>query len=134
MPETFLTTSNVTFAIGIIGVIFTVFFYFRKPQEDLELKQAVTSKDIDSKATVLAAKEMESKAALLAQQVQIERDSNEKKFNDIGIRIDQAFALAQNHLHTLDTKQDAMTANLTTLTIHVEKLSVILDERLPRKE
>jgi len=129
-----ITPANIVFAIGIITMLFSVFLFFRRPQEDMELKQAVASKDIDSKATVLAQKEMENKAALLDQQVKLERESNEKKFAEIGVRLDQAFALAQNHIHTLDTKQDAMAANLNTLTTHVEKLATIIDERIPKKQ
>jgi len=129
-----LTTSNVTFFLGFMGIVFTVFLYFRKPQEDMELKQAVSGKDLESKATVLAAKEMENKAALLDQQVKLERELNEKKFIEMGVNIKEAFALAQNHVHTLDTKMDVMTNNLNSLTLRVERLAVILEERLPSKK
>lgn len=105
-----LTPSNITFALGILSVIFSVFFYFRKPQE-----------------------ETETKAALLAQQVVLEREMNEKKFIDVGVRLDGAFTLAQNHIHTLDTKIDTVTNSLNTLGLHVEKLSTIIEERIPRK-
>ena len=123
-----------TFFLGFMGIVFTVFLYFRKPQEDMELKQAVSGKDLESKATVLAAKEMENKAALLDQQVKLERELNEKKFIEMGVNIKEAFALAQNHVHTLDTKMDVMTNNLNSLTLRVERLAVILEERLPSKK
>lgn len=66
--ESFLTTGNITFIIGLLGVLFTVYNYFRKPQEDIEKVQAVSQKEVDGKSN------------LLAQQVQWEKEANEKKF------------------------------------------------------
>jgi hypothetical protein len=78
----------------------------------LELKQAVVDKEMDSKASILAQKEMENKANLLAQQVEAEKCANEKRFAEFANRLDQAFALAQNHIHTVDTKVDGLATQI----------------------
>ena len=41
-----ITTSNIVFALGILGVIFSVYNYFRSPQELLERKQLVAEEDL----------------------------------------------------------------------------------------
>jgi len=121
------------FAIGIIGMLFTVWGKVRKPQEDLETNQAVTKKDIDTKATILAQKEAEGKASLLAQQVEWEKAANEKRFTEFGIRLDASMALAQNHLHTVDVKVDNLISVVATMSNEITRLSTIIDERIPKK-
>jgi len=128
-----LTPANIMFAIGILSVIFTVFNYFRNPQESLEKKQALADKDISGKASVLAQKEVENKAALLAQQVTSEKELNEKKFLEFGGRLDKAFELAQNHIHTVDTKVDSLVSVVNTMSNEITKLSTIIEERIPKK-
>ena len=132
--DNILTPSNITFAIGIMGVIFSIFFYFRKPQEDLETKQALTEKDLADKASILAQKEVENKAMLLAQQVQWEKEANEKKFTEFGIRLDNALTLAQNHIHSVDIKVDDLLVEVNTMGNKIIELSTVINERIPKKE
>lgn len=110
--------------LGIIGIIFAVYNSFRKPQEDLEVKQVVANKDLDNKATILAQKEMENKASLLAQQVVLQKETYDKKFAEMGVRLD-----------TLDTKLNELiiTSNVWHLDITktLTKLSTIIEERIP---
>lgn len=108
MSADLLTTSNITFVIGILAVIFSVYNYFRKPQE-----------------------EVDQKAALLAQQVKWERETNEKKFGDLGNKIADAFTLAQNHTHSVDLKCDKLIDATNILSIQVGKLETIINERIP---
>lgn len=131
--ELLLTPSNITFILGIFGVVFTVYNYFRKPQEEMETKQAITEKEIGNKATILAQKEVENKATLLAQQVQWEKEANEKKFSEFGIRLDSAFSLAQNHIHTVDTKVDKLIETINVMSNRITELSTIINERIPCK-
>ena len=128
-----ITPSNILFALGILGVIFTVFNYFRNPQEDLEKKQLITDKDLSSKATILAQKEAEGKAGLLAQQVQWEKEANEKKFVEFGLRLDSAMTIAQNHIHTVDVKVDTLIGTVASMSNEITRLSTIIDERIPKK-
>lgn len=108
--EGLLTPSNIMFVIGIIGTIFGIYLYFRTPQE-----------------------ETETKAALLKQQVDITNDDNSRKFIELGSRIDSAMTLAQNHIHTVDTKVDNLTAVINGLSNEVTRLATIIDERVPSR-
>jgi len=118
--------------IGIVGAVFTIYNYFKKPQEEIETKQAIAEKEISSKATILAQKEMENKANVLAQQVQWEKEANEKKFNEFSCRLDQSMALAQNHIHTVDVKVDTLITTIGKMSNEITRLSTIIDERIPR--
>lgn len=131
--DSFLTPSNVTFSIGIIALIFSVYKSYRVPQEDLEKKQALTEKDIGDKASVLAQKEVENKAALLAQQVEQERSVNEKRYSEFGLRLDSAMTLAQNHIHTVDVKVDNLVTIVNVMSNRITELSTIINERIPKK-
>jgi SMC interacting uncharacterized protein involved in chromosome segregation len=131
--ETALTIPNVVFTIGIIGTIFSVYFHFRKPQESSEIKQVITDKDLSTKATILAQKEVENKALLLAQQVEWEKQANEKKFVEFGLRLDNSMILASNHIRTVDIKVDKIAENVACMSIIIQQLTTIIDERIPRK-
>ncbi|MCK9370755.1 hypothetical protein M0R04_12670 [Candidatus Dojkabacteria bacterium] len=132
-----LTTSNILFTLTILGVIFSIYRSYRTPQEELDKKMAVgdaiSEKELSTKATILAQKEAEGKAGLLAQQVQWEKEANEKKFTEFGIRLDASLALAQNHIHTVDVKVDNLTIEVSSLKNEIIKLSTIMSERLPKK-
>ena len=75
--EYLLTPSNIMFVLGLIGVIIGAYKAIFSPTEDIEKKQAVNDERDKSKATVLAQKEMENKAALLEQQVKLAFEANE---------------------------------------------------------
>ena len=128
-----ITPGNIMFSLGILGVIFTVFNYFKNPQEDIEKKQALTEKDLSSKATILAQKELETKALVLAEQVKNKDIENERRFNEMGIRLDTAMTTAQNHIHTVDTKVDRLIESVGILTNKITELSTIINERIPKK-
>ena len=120
-----LTYQSVTFFIGIAGAIFGVYQYFRKPQEDLEKNFAVSEKTVDGKAS------------LLAQQVQWEKEATEKRFVEMGLRMDTALTLAQNHTHTIDVRlqtfADSQSKRNEEFSNSFTKLFTLLEERLPRK-
>lgn len=131
--ETLLTTSNITFVLAMLAIIFTVYNYFRNPQEDLEKKQAVTDKEIGNKATLLAQKEAEGKATLLAQQVEWEKVANQTRFAEFGKRLDDSMLLAANHIHTVDVKIDTLIGTVGTMSNEITKLATIIDERVAKK-
>lgn len=128
-----INPSNIMFAIGLLGVIFSVFSFFRKPQESLEKKQILVDENLKDKATILSQKEAEGKANVLAQQFQWEKEANEKKFNEFSSRLDAAMTLAQNHIHTVDTKVDTLIATIGKMSNEITRLSTIIDERIPKK-
>jgi hypothetical protein len=110
--------------IALMSVAFTIWGNVRKPVDDMEIKQVVANKDLDNKATILAQKEMENKAALLAQQVVLQKETYDKKFQEMGVRLD-----------TLDTKLNdlILTSNVWHLEITkiLTELSTIIKERIP---
>ena len=108
--ESLLTTSNITFVIGAIGVIFTVYSYFKDPQVAGDKKDA-----------------------LLAQQVQWTIEGNERRFTEVQNSVKDAFSLAQNHTHTVEGKVDGLTVVVSDLGQQVIKLATIIDERIPKK-
>lgn len=119
--ETYLNPSNIMFVFGILGVIFSIYSYFRNPQIAMDKQQALDKEEV------------EGKAGLLAQQVQWEKEANEKKFNDMQMNIDKAFTMALNHSHTVEDNVKTLTGVVNTLVTQVSNLGVVLDERLPRK-
>ena len=131
--ESIITPGNITFTIGMLGVIFSVFFYFRKPQEEMETKQALTEKDISSKATILAQKELETKALLLAEQVKGKNEENERRFLEMGKRLEDAFLLAANHTHEIVNKVEGLTLLVSEMSNQITKLTTIIDERTNKK-
>lgn len=106
----FITPSNITFSIGILGVLFTVYSYFRNPQV-----------------------EEEKRAAILAKQVNWTSESVEKRFSVMQDNIKDAFLMATNHTHTVEVKVDELNRIIHSLENTVTKLNTIIDERIPRK-
>ena len=107
--ESFFTTGNIMFALGIIGVIFSVYNSFKTPQIDSEKKDA-----------------------LLAQQVQWNIEANERRFSELQNSIKDAFLLAQNHTHTVQVQVESLTKQINEMNISVTRLSTIINERLPK--
>lgn len=110
---------------GILGMLYTFYVSVRKPQEELDKRQLMAAKDIDNRATTLAQQEAEGKANLLAQQVTLQKEANEKKFTEIGLR-----------LNTIDSKVAdlGVASNLWQLEIRTQltRLATIIEERIPR--
>ena len=131
-----ITTSNIVFALGILGVIFSVYNYFRSPQELLERKQLVAEEDLKDKATILSQKEVENKAELLARQVQWDKDANAVKFKEMQDNFYLLLKQSDNHLHTIEENLnkhivDNNSANLVNAT-NFTKIFTLIDERIPK--
>lgn len=125
-----LTPSNITFTLGLFAIIFSVFNYFKNPQIFLDKKQALDKKEVESKASLLAA-EVHNKALILATDLAAEKHTTERRFTDIGDRMNRALTLAENHTHTVDIKVDKLTEVINLLAIQVGKLETKIDERIP---
>ena len=139
-----ITTSTILFFTTIIGVIFSVYLYFHKPQEEIERRQSLDSlatekdkllaeKDLGTKATILAQKELETKALVLAEQVKNKDVENERRFSEMGMRLDTAMTTAQNHIHTVDVKVDKLIESVNLMGNKITELSTIINERIPKK-
>ena len=110
MTPSLITPQNVTFVLGILGVIFTIYNYFKNPQT-----------------------QEEKKAALLAQQVQWTIEGSERRFKDMQESFNGLLLQSNNHIHTVDTKVDVLTGKINDMAVIIEKLSTIIDERIPKK-
>lgn len=97
-----ITFDNVTFIIALGGVAFSIFLFFRKPQESLELKQV----------------ENAGKDKLINAKIKWAKEANEERFRELSKRLEDAFLLAANHTHTVDTKVDELIK--TTNSWHLE--------------
>lgn len=104
------TLSFILSLLGLFGIVFTVYNYFKNPQE-----------------------ESEKTVGLLAQKINLTDGANEKKFEDITKRISEAMTLSQNHIHTIDTKLDKHIEATNLLSIQIAKLETTINERIPKK-
>ena len=74
---------------------------------------------------------------LFEQRIQWEKESNDKRFTELGARLTDSMTLAQNHIHTVDVKVDGLIGSVDTmnlqLTNEITKLRTIIEERFPKK-
>ncbi|MCK9370975.1 hypothetical protein M0R04_13780 [Candidatus Dojkabacteria bacterium] len=115
------TTENVLFVTTVLGVVFSVYLYFRNPQIKMDKQQAIDRE------------EAENQAKSLAQRVQWTVEGNEKRFSEIQNSVKDAFSMAQNHIHTLDIKFDKLTEQVNSMNLGLTRLTTTLEERLPKK-
>jgi uncharacterized protein HemX len=101
---------DTVFVLGILGVLFGIYQYFRNPQ---------VAED--------------KRAALLAQQVKTTSTSVEQRFESMQKNFEGLLLQSNNHIHSLDIKIDAMNKAMTDMRVEVATLSTIIDERIPKK-
>lgn len=121
MTDSILTPSNIMFALTVIGLAFTIWFKVRTPQEQLDKQVAVGREEVEGKAKVLE------------QRVQWEKELTEKRFGEFGKRLDDAFALAQNHTHTVDVKVDILIKSTNDWHLEISnkltRIETLMEER-----
>ena len=108
--EGYITPSNIVFALGLIGTIFTVYNYFRNPQIDSDKRDA-----------------------LAEQRMKFYAESTDRRFGDMQKQITDSQQLANNHIHTIDTKVDKVNENVSLMGNEITKLATIIEERIPKK-
>ena len=108
--ETYLTPSNITFALGLLAIIFTVYNYFKNPQ--------IKSDKTD---------------ALMDQRLKWNTESSDKRFAEIQKNFEDLLLQSNNHIHTVEIKVDTVTMNMNIMSNEITKLSTIIEERIPRK-
>jgi hypothetical protein len=108
--ELILTSSNIMFALGILGTIFTVYHYFRNPQINSDKKDA-----------------------LLAQQVGQQAESVERRFKDAQDSFNALLLQSNNHIHTVDTKVETLSTNMNIMSNEITRLATIIEERIPKR-
>lgn len=117
-----LTASNVTFILGVLGVIFGVYHYFKNPQIDLDKRQAVSEKETDGRAH------------LLAEQFKWERDLNDKRFAEMQTNIKEATQMAANHIHSIDVRVEALATSVNEMNLHLTSKIVELSTKLDQQD
>jgi hypothetical protein len=108
--ETVLTPSNITFSLGIMAIIFSVYRYFKEPQ-------------VDGDKT----------AALLAQQVKSQNEAIAQRFNDVQESFKGLLLQSNNHIHTVQTQVENLGLAVVSMGKDIVKLSTIIEERIPKK-
>lgn len=107
METSLFTASNIMFAVGLIGIIFGIYHYFRNPQ--------IKSEKFD---------------ILIKQTVEFVVKEFNLKLNNL----EKAFVnLKDNHIHTIDIKIGENSKSIAHLTTEVTRLATIIDERIPKK-
>ena len=108
--ETLLTPPNIMFTLGIFGVVFSIYHYFKNPQINNDKKDA-----------------------LLRQEVQWTKEGNDKKFSEIQANFQALLLQNSNHIHTVDVKVDKVAETVFALSNEITKLATIIEERIPKK-
>ncbi len=123
--ESLITPSNIVFALGIIGTIFGIYKAFHDPQVSLDKQQDLDKQEMDGKATILE------------ERAKWEREQNEGRFKDMATRLDNAFALAQNHTHSVDVKVDGLITSVNQMNLQLTngltELRTTINERIPKE-
>lgn len=108
--EGIINPSNIAFVVGLLGVLFGVYHYFRNPQIDSDKRDA-----------------------LIEQRMKFYGESTDRRFSDMQKQITDSQQLANNHIHTIDTKVDEVNKNLSTMGKEITRLATIIEERIPKK-
>jgi hypothetical protein len=98
------------FGLGILGILFSVFNYFKNPQIDQDKRDA-----------------------LLAQQVNWQNESTDRRFKEMQESFNALLLQSNNHIHTVDTKVDKVNEGMTSMSNEITKLATIIQERIPKK-
>jgi membrane-bound ClpP family serine protease len=117
--------SDIAFVVAILTAVFTGISWFKKPQVDMEKRQAVSEKEVDGKA------------ALLAQELHWTKEANERRFREMVEMMNDSRALAQNHIHSIDVRVTDLSTLVNTMNVNIGtklvELSTIINERMPSK-
>jgi len=128
-----LTTSNVMFALGVIGTIIGVYKSIFSPQVKMEKEQALNEERDKNKADLLGQEKNKSKIDFVLEKMEWEKGNNDKKFTEMTDRIDDAFSIAQNHINTIETEVKSLTVVVNTMCNNITELKTIINERIPKK-
>lgn len=106
-----LSLQNLAIGIAVLGGFFNAFLYLRKPQEDADKKEA-----------------------LVSQKLQIYMTASDLRFKEMQNNFKDLLLQSNNHIHTVDTKVEALSGSIDTLGKDVVRLSTVIEERIPKKK
>jgi len=107
--ESFITPSNITFLVGMIALLFSVYHYFRNPQ--------IKSEKLD---------------ALFEERMENLNKSTDRRFEEINKNFNGLVLQTNNHIHTIDVKVDKLQESSERIGKEIIKLSTIIEERIPK--
>jgi uncharacterized protein HemX len=120
------TLSDISLVASVLAIALAGIAWLKKPQVDMEKRQAVSEKEVDGKA------------ALLAQELHWTKESNERRFKEMAEIVTESRALAQNHIHSIDVRVTDLTTLVNTMNVQIgsklTELQTIISERLPVKK
>lgn len=108
--QTLITPGTIMFILGLGGVIFSIYNYFREPQIALDKSDA-----------------------LLNQQAKWTIEMNEQRFKDVQTNFSSLLLQSNNHIHTVDTKVDTLNQAMTVMSNEITRLGTIIQERIPKR-
>lgn len=118
--------SDWALVVSILAAAFTGISWLKKPQVDMEKRQAVSEKEVDGKA------------ALLSQELHWTKEANERRFKEMSEILTESRTLAQNHIHSIDVRVTDLTTLVNTMNVQLgsklTELSTIINERMPTKK
>lgn len=115
------SAQNIMAALGIIGMVFTIYnSYLKNRKEDAE---KITNTE---KSDIVLSKDIQ----LLRAEVSLKVDNLANEIKEMNGSLD---LLKQNDLHSIYEKQKDQDAQIGKHTVAIEKLTTIIDERVPRK-
>ncbi len=98
-----ITPPNIVFTVGMIGILFSIYRYFKEPQIKSDKKESILSLEIQ----------------------QLKQEILDLKKETINLK--------DNHIHALQMAIENTNSNVNSLTVQVAKLATIVDERVPKK-
>lgn len=105
-----ISPSNITFAIGLVGILFTIYKSIFDPQAEFNKTDA-----------------------LIQQQMKWFTESTESRFKTMQDSFNALLLQSNNHIHTVDTKVDKLKESIDTMGREITKLGTIIEERVPKK-
>lgn len=116
----------VTFILSMIGIIFSVYHFFKNPQIDIDKKQALSDEREKNKAE-------RTEFSVLKTQFEMVCKNNDEKFIKIEKQIKEAFTIANNHTNETDSKVTSLVAEVGSLRNEITRLTTTIEERIPKK-
>lgn len=103
-----LTTSNITFVLVLLGILFSIYRYFRDPDESAD-----------------------KSISILQAQQQSDREGTDRRFKDVQENFDKVNALLHEHITSDGVKFESLNATQISMGKDLVKIATILEERLP---
>lgn len=123
-----LDAQNVSYLLGLAGlggIVFSIYKQISTPQNALDKRQALLETEVNGDTK------------LIEEKVLWEKEATDRRFGEMSKHMSDSLALAQNHIHTVDTKVDTLSNAVNTMNLNLSsqimKLGTIIEERIPKE-